>query len=35
MINLRDYQQNLVDSIRQSYRENKRSPLVVLPTGGG
>jgi superfamily II DNA or RNA helicase len=35
MIILRDYQQLLVEKIRQSYKENKRSPLVVLPTGGG
>lgn len=35
MINLRDYQQQAVDGIRNSYRRGKKSPLLVLPTGGG
>ena len=35
MITLRDYQQNAVDSIRQSYAQQRRAPLLVLPTGGG
>lgn len=35
MISLRPYQQNIVDAIRTSYRQSKRAPLVVLPTGGG
>jgi len=35
MITLRDYQQNAVNEIRQAYRRGKRSPLLVLPTGGG
>ena len=32
---LRDYQQRLVTAVRQAYAEGRRSPLVVLPTGGG
>lgn len=35
MIQLRDYQQDLVDRLRKSYASGKKSPLVVLPTGGG
>jgi len=35
MIELRDYQDELVTAIRQSYRIGKKAPLVVLPTGGG
>jgi superfamily II DNA or RNA helicase len=35
MIKLRDYQQQAVDGIRESYRRGKKSPLLVLPTGGG
>lgn len=35
MIELRDYQSDLVDAVRASYRSGKKSPLVVLPTGGG
>jgi len=35
MIKLRDYQQQAVDGIRNSYRRGKKSPLLVLPTGGG
>ena len=35
MLTLRDYQQQGVDNIRQSYIEGKQSPLFVLPTGGG
>jgi len=35
MITLRDYQKNAVDSIRQSYAQQRRAPLLVLPTGGG
>jgi superfamily II DNA or RNA helicase len=32
---LRDYQNTAVDEIRQSYRNGRRSPMLVLPTGGG
>ena len=35
MIQLRDYQLELVDGVRDSYRSGKRSPLVVSPTGSG
>lgn len=35
MIQLRDYQLNLVQDIRGAYRSGKRSPLVVSPTGSG
>jgi DNA repair protein RadD len=35
VIELRDYQSELVTAIRQSYRSGKKAPLVVLPTGGG
>jgi DNA repair protein RadD len=32
---LYDYQQIGVDCIRDAYKEDKRAPLYVLPTGGG
>lgn len=32
---LRDYQQRAVEDLRRSYASGKRSPLLVLPTGGG
>ena len=35
MITLRDYQLDLVDSVRNAYRAGKRAPLVVSPTGSG
>ena len=35
MIQLRDYQLDLVDGVRAAYRAGKRSPLVVSPTGSG
>jgi DNA repair protein RadD len=35
VIRLRDYQSELVGNIRASYQGGRRSPLVVLPTGGG
>jgi superfamily II DNA or RNA helicase len=35
MIQLRDYQSQAVEGIRQSYRSQKKAPLLVLPTGGG
>lgn len=34
-IELRAYQQAGVDRLRAAYREGKRAPLFVLPTGGG
>lgn len=34
-VNLRHYQQQAVDQIRQAYRAKHRSVLFVLPTGGG
>lgn len=34
-IALRDYQQQAVDAVRSSYAARRRSPLLVLPTGGG
>lgn len=35
MLKLRNYQEGAVEGIRQSYRDGFRSPLLVLPTGGG
>lgn len=35
MINLRNYQSDLVGNIRASYSAGCKAPLVVLPTGGG
>lgn len=35
MVTLRDYQNDSVDSVRQSFKKGKRSPLLVIPTGGG
>lgn len=35
MLKLRDYQEQLVQHIRQSYIRGSKSPLAVLPTGGG
>jgi superfamily II DNA or RNA helicase len=35
MIQLRDYQLDLVDGVRSAYRAGKRAPLVVSPTGSG
>lgn len=35
MLTLRPYQQQAVDGIRDSYRQGNKSPLLVLPTGGG
>lgn len=32
---LRDYQQRLVDQIRDAYRAGRNAPLVVSPTGSG
>jgi superfamily II DNA or RNA helicase len=35
MLKLRDYQQDAVNKIRQSYIQGAHAPLLVLPTGGG
>ena len=35
MLTLRPYQQSAVDGIRQSFLNGSKSPLLVLPTGGG
>ncbi len=35
MIKLRDYQKNAINLVRESYRNGFKSPLLVLPTGGG
>lgn len=35
MYALRPYQSRSVDLVRYSYRQGNRSPLLVLPTGGG
>lgn len=35
MLVLRDYQQEAVDRIRESYLNGRRAPMLVLPTGGG
>ena len=35
MIQLRPYQSEVVAAIRAAYGKGRRSPLVVLPTGGG
>jgi superfamily II DNA or RNA helicase len=35
MLKLRDYQQDAVNLIRHSYIRGAKSPLLVLPTGGG
>ena len=35
MYALRPYQERSVNAVRYSYRDGKKSPLLVLPTGGG
>lgn len=35
MIILRDYQKDAIDKIRKSYKNGYKSPILVLPTGGG
>ena len=35
MIKLRDYQINAIDEIKNHLTKSKKSPLLVLPTGGG
>lgn len=35
MLKLRDYQTELVDKIRNSYKTNNKAVMAVLPTGGG
>ena len=32
---LRDYQLTALDQVRQEYRDGRKAPLLVLPTGGG
>jgi len=32
---LRDYQQEAIESLRAAYRAGKKAPLLCLPTGGG
>lgn len=32
---LRDYQVNLINSVRQSYKNGRKAPCIVLPCGGG
>jgi superfamily II DNA or RNA helicase len=34
-ITLRDYQQDAVEGVREAFRQGRRAPLLVLPTGGG
>jgi superfamily II DNA or RNA helicase len=34
-VQLRPYQQELVNAVRRAYVNGRRSPLVVVPTGGG
>lgn len=35
MIQLRDYQETLVQAVREAYKSRKRAPAVVSPTGSG
>ncbi len=35
MLKLRDYQEQSVQRVRQSYIAGRKAPLLVLPTGGG
>ncbi|MFR4979018.1 MAG: DEAD/DEAH box helicase family protein, partial [Butyricicoccus sp.] len=35
MSELRPYQMQLLEEVRQSYREGARRPCIVLPCGGG
>ena len=35
MIHLRDYQSAAITQIRQAFRDGKRAPLLVMPTGSG
>src|SRR6478752_245977 len=34
-MNLRPYQTEIVDGVRNSFASGHKSPLVILPTGGG
>jgi superfamily II DNA or RNA helicase len=34
-MNLRPYQQDAIEAVRNAYRSGHRAPLLVLPTGGG
>lgn len=35
MSRLRDYQTDIIDRVREAYREGYKSPCIVLPCGGG
>ena len=35
MITPRPYQQEVIDKLRESYKNKKKHPLIVMPTGGG
>lgn len=35
MLQLRDYQQDIIDKVVQSLKEGYRKIMIVLPTGGG
>lgn len=35
MIKLRPYQEDIVQKVRESYKQGKRAPLAVAPTGAG
>ena len=32
---LRNYQEDLIEQVRQAYRRGYKSPCIVLPCGGG
>ena len=32
---LREYQNDIVQSVRNSYKHGKKAPCIVLPCGGG
>ena len=32
---LREYQKELIDEVKQAYRDGKQAPCIVLPCGGG
>lgn len=35
MLSLRDYQSSAVEAVREAYRNGRRAPLLVAPTGAG
>ena len=35
MVQLRPYQESVVEAVRDAYRRGRRAPLVQVPTGGG